>query len=93
MIGYLNTEGSDIIHLINYDYDVNAQHINLQNNFEMQVLLNRKLLGKELGVYYSSPDWEGVKELNYTIRNSIISFQVPRLDTYGVICIKEENRS
>lgn len=81
---------SEIIHLINYDYNDKAGHINQQKNITMNVTLNSKLLGKDLGVYYVSPDWSGTKELKYSIVNNKISFVLPYLDTYGVIYIGEK---
>jgi hypothetical protein len=93
MLSYRNTSlGADIIHLINYDYDSNAQHINKQSNIAMDVLLNSKPLGKDLGVFYASPDWGDIKELKYSISNNKMSFTIPSLDTYGVVYIGEKNK-
>lgn len=81
---------ADIIHLVNYDYDTKAKHINRQKSINVNVTLNRKLLGKNLGVFYVSPDWSDTKELKYSIANNKMSFVVPLLDTYGVIFIGEK---
>lgn len=88
ILEYWNIEQeSDIIHLINYDYNTDDGHINQQSNISMEVVLNSKLLGKKLGVYYSSPDYSTTKVLEYSINNNTISFTIPSLDTYGIIYI------
>lgn len=93
MLEYWNVNaGAGIVHLINYDYDTSAQHFNTQSNISMDVSLNSKLLGKELGVFYISPDWSEMKELNYTINNNKISFVIPNLETYSVIFIGEKDK-
>ena len=93
ILEYWNTSlEAGIIHFINYDYDVKAKHINRQNNITMNVTLNRKLFGKNLGVFYASPDWNDIKELKYSFINNKMSFVVPNLDTYGVIFIGDKDK-
>lgn len=47
---------SSIIHLVNYDYNAEKCCSNKQSNISMEVALNPSLLGKELDVYFDSPD-------------------------------------
>jgi hypothetical protein len=88
--GYLNKEGSQIIHIINYNYNPKTQLFNQQNNLNMEVALNKELLGKELEVRYSTPDEEGVKELEYHSSGKTVSFKLPNLKVYGVVFIGEK---
>ena len=57
----------------------------------MEVLLYDELLGKDLAIYYVSPDWTGVEELDYEVNEGKVSFTVPKLDFYGVVCITVDN--
>ena len=84
---------ASVIHLVNHDYDTQKQHINPQHNISMDVPLNSLLRDKNLAVYYASPDWEGRKELKYTVDKDIIHFVIPDLDTYGIISIGDKNGS
>lgn len=86
------SSGTSVIHLINNDYDIREKHINQQHNISMDVPLNSLLLGKDLAVTYASPDWDGLKELEFSISNNRISFIIPDLDTYGIITIGEKYR-
>ena len=81
---------SIVLHLINYDYDLNTQSMNPQTNINFEVTLSDQLRGKDLEVYYVSPDWSGVQELAYVLSEGGIKFRVPRLDFYGVVSIREE---
>ena len=78
---------ASIIHLINHDYDTQKQQINPQKNISMEINLNKLLPGKDLGVFYVSPDWKETRELEFSLSDGIISFTIPDLDTYGVIYI------
>ena len=90
MIEYWNNEThSIIIHLINYNYDIEAQHLTSQQNIDLEVALTSELLGKELIVSYESPDWTGTEELDYTVSDERIQFQIPKLEFYGVVSIRE----
>jgi len=90
MIEYWNNEThSIIIHLINYNYDIETQHLTSQQNIDLEVALNSELLGKELIVSYESPDWTGTEELDYTVSDERIQFQIPNLEFYGVVSIRE----
>lgn len=90
MIEYWNNETcSIIIHLINYNYDIETQHLASQQNIDLEVALNSELLGKELIVSYESPDWTGTEELDYTVSDGRIQFQIPNLEFYGVVSIGE----
>ncbi len=82
---------ASIFHLINHDYDTQEQHMNQQQNISMEISLNQQLLDKDLGVFYVSPDWQGTKELKYSVANNKISFVIPELDTYGSIYIGDKN--
>lgn len=74
--------------MINYDYDIDTEHLSSQKNINLEVMLEPELLGKALSISYASPDWTGVKKLNYTVSNGSIKFQIPDLDFYGVVSIE-----
>ena len=78
-----------IIHLINYDYDLDEQHIESKKDIGLEVLLNENLTNKDFEILYQSPDWSKIQELNYTKREDRVVFQIPNLDYYGVIYIGE----
>ncbi|MHB8947296.1 MAG: hypothetical protein ACYC6I_12265, partial [Bacillota bacterium] len=94
LLSYWSAEaGSEIIHLINYDYDSAQQRYNPRDDVEISVRTGGRLWGKTLGVYYLSPDDGGVaRELAFTTSGDSISFRVPRLETYGVVAIGEKGR-
>lgn len=90
MIEYWNNEThSIIIHLINYNYDIETQHLTSQQNIDLEVALTSELLGKELIASYESPDWTGTEELDYTVSDGRIQFQIPNLEFYGVVSIRD----
>jgi hypothetical protein len=76
-----------VLHVINYDYDLDKQQINSQKNIDLELLLYEPLIGKDLILYYSSPDWKGVERLKYEINGGKVKFTIPRLDFYAVVSI------
>ena len=92
MLEYWNGDtGSLVIHLINYAYDINAQCLSSQQNMDLEVVLPEELVGRDLTLHYSSPDWTGVQELEYKSSGGNIRFQVPKLDFYGVVSIGQRH--
>lgn len=87
---YWNSETQSIIlHLINYSYDIDTQHLNSQENIYIEVLLYDELLGKNLALSFSSPDWTGVEKLEYVVSQKKIKFTIPKLNFYGIVSIGE----
>ncbi|MHB1160832.1 MAG: hypothetical protein ACYC3V_10960 [Chloroflexota bacterium] len=86
---YWDAQGSTLLHLVNYDYDPTRQGFNRQTGIDVEVPLSSGLQGKDLAVFYSSPDGSGVQELKYGLAENSIRFQVPGLDTYGVLFVGE----
>jgi hypothetical protein len=82
-----NVSQSIVLHVINYDYDLDKQQINSQKNIDLELLLYEPLIGKDLILYYSSPDWKGVERLKYEINGGKVKFTIPRLDFYAVVSI------
>lgn len=90
MLEYWNNEThSIVIHLINYAYDIETEHLSPQENINLEVVLDPELLGKDLSISYMSPDWTGIEELSYTLSDGSVEFQVPNLEFYGVVSIGE----
>ena len=90
MLEYWNSgTRSIIIHLINYAYDIETEHLSPQENINLKVVLDPELLGKDLSVSYMSPDWAGIEELDYTVSGGRVEFQIPNLEFYGVVSIGE----
>ncbi len=90
MLEYWNNEThSIVIHLINYAYDIETEHLSPQENIDLEVVLDPELLGKDLSVSYMSPDWTGIEELSYTLSDGSVEFQVPNLEFYGVASVRE----
>ena len=88
---YWNSEtGANVIHLVNYNYDLDKQRIHTQRDIELEVILNEQLQGKELKVYYASPDQTDIQRLDHKVRAGRVEFQVPELDYYSVVFIGEE---
>ncbi len=81
---------ADVIHLVNYDYDLSLQKFNTQKKINIQISLNRELQGKTLEAVFDSPDESGPIHLDYKIVGNIMTLQVPDLITYGVIYIREK---
>ncbi|MHB0886954.1 MAG: hypothetical protein ACYC41_13850, partial [Bacillota bacterium] len=93
LLSYWSAEaGSEIIHLINYDYDSAQQRYNPRDDVEISVRTGGRLWGKALGVYYLSPDDGTARDLAFTTSGDTISFRVPRLETYGVVAVGEKGR-
>lgn len=90
MLEYWNNEThSIVIHLINYAYDIETEHLSPQENINLEVVLDPELLGKDLSVSYMSPDWTSIEELSYTLSDGSVEFQVPNLEFYGVVSVGE----
>ena len=88
---YWNSDaGANVIHLINYNYDLDTQHLHTQKDIDLEVILNEQLQGKELEVYYTSPDQTEIQKLDHKVRAGWVEFQVPELEYYSVIFIGEE---
>ncbi len=86
-LAYAKADGSQILHLLNYDFDLAAGRFRAQTGLEFTVRLDPRMLGRDIGVYYRSPDGGGTQELPFTANVNSISFRVPRLDVYGVVAI------
>jgi len=90
MLEYWNNEThSIVIHLINYAYDIETEHMRPQENINLKVALDPKLLGKDLSVSYASPDRAGIEELSYTLSDGSVEFRIPNLEFYGVVFVEE----
>ena len=90
MLEYWNSGArSIVIHLINYAYDIETEHLSSQENINLKVTLDPELLGKDLNVSYMSPDWAGIEELSYTLSDGSVEFQIPNLEFYGVVSVEE----
>ena len=88
ILEYWNSKSKSIVlHLINYDYDLDRQQINSKKNFQIEVLLYEALAGKNLTITYSSPDWHGLDRLKYEVTGSKVKFTIPKLDFYGVVTV------
>jgi len=90
MLEYWNNKThSIVIHLINYNYNIKTKHLSIQKNIDLEVMLNPELLGKNLIISYKFPGGTGNKELDYLVSDKNVKFQIPSLEFYGVVSIKE----
>ncbi len=88
MVEYWNSEThSIVIHLINYNYDIETKSLSSQKGIEMEVALNQELAGKDLTVSYDSPDSTDIGQLEHTLSDGKVAFSIPNLDYYGVVSI------
>jgi hypothetical protein len=91
ILEYWNSKSKSIVlHLINYDYDLEKRQINSKTNIDLEVLLYEPLSGRNLALYYSSPDWKGVERLKYEANGVKLKFTIPKLDFYGVATIRQK---
>lgn len=88
ILEYWNSKTQSVLlHLINYDYDLEKQQINSRKNIDIEVLLYEPLSGKNLALFYSSPDWKNVERLKYEMNGGKVKFTIPKLDFYAVVTI------
>jgi hypothetical protein len=90
ILEYWNSKSNSVLlHLINYDYDLEKQQINSQKNIYLEVLIYEPLSDKNLDLYYSSPDWKGVEKLNHKMNGDKVKFTIPKLEFYAVVSIEK----
>jgi hypothetical protein len=85
-----NVSQSIVLHVINYDYDLEEQKINSQKNIDLELLIYDPLSGKNLAILYRSPDWKGVERLKYESNGNKIKLTIPKVDFYGVVTIGQK---
>ncbi|MFZ5353994.1 MAG: hypothetical protein ACOZCL_14915 [Bacillota bacterium] len=71
---------------------MNRQMLAKQSNIKITVKTDANLKDKKLGVYYVSPDLEGIMEIDYERHKDSISFTLPELHYYGVVSIGEKDK-
>ena len=74
------------VHLINYDYELQRDEINDQEHISVEIKLPTGFNAQAVKVI--SPDFEGVKEIEFAIANEYITFTVPRLYIWDVVVIE-----
>jgi len=91
ILEYWNSKSKSIVlHLINYDYDLEKQQINSQKNIDIEVLLYEPLSKKNIAIRYSSPDWKAVERLKHETNGLKAKFSIRNLDFYGVVTIGQQ---
>ncbi len=81
-----NPDWKMILHLINYNYDLEQDRVLPQDGLDMAILIPD---GREISnVSLRSPDFEGVLALEFDYQDSLLRFQVPSLLFWDVLVIE-----
>ena len=78
-----------IVHIINYNYDINNDYINPVNSFSLRFKLpeNFNISAKEAVLI--SPDFSEAISLSYNTDNNHIYVDIPPLDVYNILVISD----
>jgi hypothetical protein len=89
---YNSKNNSEVVHLVNCDYDLKKMKFNPQGPIKIQLPIDGRMMGTVLEVVFDSPDEKSPISVNYRINKNVLEFQVPKLYTYGVAYIGEKGQ-
>jgi hypothetical protein len=90
ILTYVGEENERLIaHIVNRDYDEDSYDVKPQPPFNLSIEIpqNFSLEGKK--AYLISPDTPEVIELNYTVENSYLNFNMPEVYIYSILIVTD----
>lgn len=76
-----------ILHLLNYDYDVNSDSISSAKNIKISISYKKLDLPQPTSICLLSPDLNSSKELSFSKGKGTISFSVHQLKVWDIVVI------